>query len=367
MKNLPMDLRFFDVIFNYVNFHVYNELELASDVSYQEAQQQDLGKESFVLTNTAFDISVSALGDSLSLTYKLKKTLKNEVTLEKVHQYLETVLTEYAKNSNTKLEAIDFLSSEEKEVLHNKFETIVQTETKQKTIIDLFNEQVAKTPNSTAVVYEKNSITYKELDEQSSKLTYHLQKNYDIKANDFVGNVTASITLVNHLNNCNSKSRSSICAIDTELPIERRQFIVEETNIKALLTLSSIPEQMVQLTKNIVKVDTFEATDRKLPVLLTFDAEDLAYVIFTSGSTGKPKGVMVSHANIVDYTKGLFKHTEIAVSKSFALMSNIATDLGNTVLFGALLSGGSLHLPKRKPFFRRKKSTNTLILMLSIV
>ncbi|MEO6719986.1 MAG: amino acid adenylation domain-containing protein, partial [Ferruginibacter sp.] len=72
--------------------------------------------------------------------------------------------------------------------------------------------------------------------------------------------------------------------------------------------------------------------------------KDLAYVIYTSGSTGKPKGVMIEHRSLVDYVFGLNEKTKIDQCRSFALVSTIATDLGNTVIFSSLVFGGALHL-----------------------
>ena len=71
-------------------------------------------------------------------------------------------------------------------------------------------------------------------------------------------------------------------------------------------------------------------------------AEQLAYVIYTSGSTGQPKGAMITHRNLTDYVYGLKAATKIEECKSFALVSTIATDLGNTVLYSSLLTGGGL-------------------------
>jgi non-ribosomal peptide synthetase component F len=70
----------------------------------------------------------------------------------------------------------------------------------------------------------------------------------------------------------------------------------------------------------------------------------LAYVIYTSGSTGKPKGVMIEHGSLVDYVYGLEQKIRVGECRSFALVSTIATDLGNTVIYSSLLFGGSLHV-----------------------
>src|SRR6185295_12978299 len=72
--------------------------------------------------------------------------------------------------------------------------------------------------------------------------------------------------------------------------------------------------------------------------------ENLAYVIFTSGSTGRPKGVAIEHRQILNYLHAVWEKLEIYAGSSFAMVSTIAADLGNTALFPALCNGGILHL-----------------------
>ncbi|WP_282090429.1 AMP-binding protein, partial [Aquimarina algiphila] len=77
--------------------------------------------------------------------------------------------------------------------------------------------------------------------------------------------------------------------------------------------------------------------------------DDLAYVLYTSGSTGVPKGVMITHGNLLDYLSGLI--ASLGLDKgiySYGLMSTPSADLGNTVLFGSLSTGGVLHLFSRE-------------------
>ncbi len=71
---------------------------------------------------------------------------------------------------------------------------------------------------------------------------------------------------------------------------------------------------------------------------------DLAYVIYTSGSTGQPKGVMITHGALVDYFHGIVSATNIRECRSFGHISTIAADLGNTILYTALLMGGTVHI-----------------------
>src|SRR6185503_9680222 len=73
-------------------------------------------------------------------------------------------------------------------------------------------------------------------------------------------------------------------------------------------------------------------------------AENLVYLIFTSGSTGRPKGVAVEHRQLVNYVNAICETLALPTGSSFASVSTIAADLGNTAVFPALCKGGTLHL-----------------------
>ncbi|WP_406220566.1 AMP-binding protein [Streptomyces decoyicus] len=78
--------------------------------------------------------------------------------------------------------------------------------------------------------------------------------------------------------------------------------------------------------------------------LATSGEDDTAYILYTSGSTGRPKGVMVSHGNIRHYTESLLGRLAIDEPLNYAHVTTLAADLGNTCLFLALWTGGTLHL-----------------------
>src|SRR5262249_7078340 len=72
--------------------------------------------------------------------------------------------------------------------------------------------------------------------------------------------------------------------------------------------------------------------------------ENLAYAIYTSGSTGKPKGVGIEHGSLFHYVSSISSRIGFTPDDSYVLLSTVAADLGNTLLFPALCVGGSLHL-----------------------
>jgi non-ribosomal peptide synthetase component F len=82
-------------------------------------------------------------------------------------------------------------------------------------------------------------------------------------------------------------------------------------------------------------------------VLQTVDSREAAYVIYTSGSSGTPKGVVIPHAALSNYVEAVLDRLALPPRSTFAMVSTVAADLGHTVLFGALVSGGTLHLVDR--------------------
>ncbi len=222
-----------------------------------------------------------------------------------------------------------------------------------KTIVDLFEEQVKKSPTSLAVVFEDERLTYQQLDEQSNRFANYLRSR-GVKEETYVPLCI----------NCCSKMivgilgilKAGACyvPIDPENPVERVKYMVEDTraevfvsNAKSLSVLKGIDcRETILLDDDWTKIAAMPADS---PVSRPM-ANHLIYLIYTSGSTGKPKGVMVEHHSIVDYVYGFRDHTPVESCKSFALGSTMAADLGNTVVYSSLFLGGVLHLFAKEKF-----------------
>ncbi|WP_133054559.1 amino acid adenylation domain-containing protein, partial [Niastella populi] len=229
---------------------------------------------------------------------------------------------------------MNFLSKEEEYELLVTFNDTGVAYSKNKTIVDLFEEQVAKTPAKIAVVFEDRELTYQELNERSNQLAHYLGDNYDIQPDDLVGikqerSEWMIISILGVL-----KAGGAYFPIDPEYPQERIDYIEADTKCKICLgetELSKFKESREEYS--IEKSASITQPD------------NLAYVIYTSGSTGRPKGVMVEHASLINYIKwAQSKYWNGSSPLNFGLFTSLSFDLTVTSIFLPLISGGELHI-----------------------
>ncbi|CAM1358895.1 Mycosubtilin synthase subunit C (fragment) [Tenacibaculum xiamenense] len=167
-------------------------------------------------------------------------------------------------------------------------------------MVDLFSAQVLETPDSIAVVYSDESLSYSELDKRSNQLAHYLQ-GQGVKPDDLVGicldrGLDMIVGLLGIL-----KSGGAYVPIAPDYPQDRIDYIVEDTGIELLLTSGEgcfVKEgvSLLNLESDRELLSTYSSSDLE-PML---KPDNLAYVIYTSGSTGKPKGVMIEHRSIVN-------------------------------------------------------------------
>lgn len=211
----------------------------------------------------------------------------------------------------------------------------------------LFEAQVEKTPLNTAVSYEGQSYTYQELNQRANQLAHHLHK-LGVTADSRVGlfierslDILVAMLAVN-------KTGGAYVPIDPIYPPERIQFMLEDVQASILLTQAELIVELPDLAGiEVIPLDSEWATIATQPgnnLAITVDPKNLMYVLFTSGSTGQPKGVAVEHRNFLNYIHGLIKRLDIPTGLSYAIVSTFAADLGSTNVFGALCSGGEVHI-----------------------
>ncbi len=202
-------------------------------------------------------------------------------------------------------------------------------------------------PDRQAVVDGESSITYAELEARANQLAHRLRAR-GVGHGVAVGlNTDRSIEMVVGLLGI-LKAGGAYVPLHHEHPPARLQHQLVTAGAAALVTQEPLLGTLPQFEGEVVCLDRDRAELQGEPSSAPkaeASHDDLAYVIYTSGSTGTPKGVCVTHANLVNYVADITSRLGADGDPlSFGLVTSISTDLGNTSVFGALCSGGTLVL-----------------------
>lgn len=220
------------------------------------------------------------------------------------------------------------------------------------TFVDLFRKQADKTPDALAVADVEKSLTYGELDLVSNALAHQLiEKN--IMPNDFVGvllertiDFPLSVLAIH-------KAGAAYTPLDREYPNDRLSYMIENSEMKVMLTTRSVWESKFaegDLPVDDVTVLFLEDLDlhtNTAPINLT-TPDNLAYMIYTSGSTGVPKGAMLHHRGLTNFTHAMIEIEKLTSKDITAAHRSFSFDAHIDDLFPILAVGGQMHIMPSK-------------------
>lgn len=178
---------------------------------------------------------------------------------------------------------------------------------KEKTIIQLFTEQVEKTPDSTAVIFGEQYITYKELARKSNQVAHLLSQN-GFGRNSIIGIMAErSLEMIIGIYGI-LKAGAAYLPIQPDTPVKRFEHIIADSNVSCVLTQSQYMHKFA--ASQLQYIDLSDTSIYTLPehgLKCAVEHADLMYVIYTSGSTGNPKGVMIENHSVVNRIRWMQK------------------------------------------------------------
>ena len=229
------------------------------------------------------------------------------------------------------------------EVLYN-FNGDCLTDAPERLIHHLFEEQVQKGGERTALVYGTWRLSYDQLNRCANRLAHRM-----IAAGAEPGQLTALsfhrcaelvVAILAIL-----KTGGAYLPADPDQPPSRLRDILSSGQSPLILTQADLDLPPLQRTVMPVALDELlQVPEPDHNPAISMDPIYPAYAVFTSGSTGKPKGVLVRHENLSHYLRGIIRRLAPEKYQRFAVVSSFAADLGNTSIFPALCLGGALHV-----------------------
>ncbi|WP_299210497.1 amino acid adenylation domain-containing protein [uncultured Dokdonia sp.] len=279
------------------------------------------------------------------LEINFKGELYDTKLLKLFSENFKIVIDEVLEKTYAPILELEYRSEEEKSIIEeiNKPASYFSLD---KNIVDLIDAQCKNNKKAIAVQSQGQQITYENLYKQSNQFSRYIVKNYQAQKDNLFGvMLSRSINMVKSILGT-WKAGSAYVPIGTSLPDDNVLQIIENANLKAIITDdASVLEQLSRLDVNVPIIDLTKIqndVEKQLdtPLEKTIDDNDLAYVIYTSGSTGKPKGVMIEHLGMINHIGAKIKELSIDSDSIVAQNAPHTFDISVWQLFSSLVTGG---------------------------
>ncbi|MDU0414137.1 lichenysin non-ribosomal peptide synthetase LicA [Bacillus paralicheniformis] len=323
--------------------------------SMRNADLKDLSMEEITLKpydfahqTAKFDLTLTAAEEDGLLVFEMEynTALFKHESIERWRGYWVNLLEAVAENPDARLSELSLLDEAEKRrIVQNWNETKLDVP-EDKTVHELFEAQVLRTPDRGAAVYNGVEWTYKELNARANRLARLLIEK-GVRPEQRIGiMVKPSLEMAAGVLGI-LKAGAAYVPIDPSYPAERIGYVLKDSGAELLLTETNLaaPEEFSGETLLLDSMLSEEITkDDEVNPQAGTQSDNLAYLIYTSGTTGQPKGVMVEHRSLVNlcyWHNDAFKVTEQDKSAKYA---GFGFDASVWEMFPYWIAGAELHI-----------------------
>jgi aspartate racemase len=310
---------------------------------------------SFEYGTAKFDLSLFMLetAQGLKAVFEYRTDLFKASTIDRMLGHFHALLGSIVENPTSRISKLEMLTAAERRQIlvdWNKTQTDYPSG---KSIQELFEDQAALTPESVALVFNEQQITYLELNRRANRLAAFL-KSRDVSRGGFVGlcmdrSIDLIVAILGIL-----KAGGAYVPLDPTYPKERLLFIIENAQVKTIVGQKKLLQELPEHDGAIDIEQEWPAIARESDQNIgkISGPDDPAYVMYTSGSTGRPKGVTVPHRGVVRLVRNT-NYASFEPSEVFLLGAPIAFDASTLEIWGPLLNGGKLIVPRPGPLALR--------------
>ena len=324
-----------------------NTARTGTNVSLTGLEIQDL-EQTYPFAKLDLTLDLAERDGQLHCMWEYASDLFEVETIQRMAGHFEVLLQGIVDNPQQTINNLPWLTEADRKQLQIWNQTD-SNYPQDKTLVDLFQEQVKITPDNIALVFEQHKLTYQELNKKANQVAHYLQQNYHIKPDTLIGIcVDRSLEMIIGLLGI-LKAGAAYVPIDPDYPKDRIQFILQDSEISVLLTQSFIQEKISlnQLTKfcEVIYLDKSNFDSLSSNNLKTkTKPNNLAYVIYTSGSTGRPKGVMIEHLGFTNVTLGIAKKWQVKPQNRLLQIASFSFDMSVAEMAITLVKGACLYL-----------------------
>lgn len=215
---------------------------------------------------------------------------------------------------------------------------------------ELFEAQVERTPEAVAVVFERQHLSYRELDQRANQLAHHL-RGMGVGPETLVAIcVERSLDMVVGLLGI-LKAGAAYVPLDPAYPTGRLALMLDDAEPAVVLTQEALRQRLPDRGAKVLRLDTdwsMIAANSISNLGQTACPENLAYVIYTSGSTGKPKGVQIQHRSVVNFLTSMQRAPGLQPDDVLVAVTSLSFDIAGLEMYLPLMSGARLVIARRE-------------------
>jgi|GEM_PF-3021239 len=288
--------------------------------------------------------------DALRLAIDYDSDVYRYADVERLAQQLRRLIASAVANPEGEISRLEIINDDERCQMYSAFNDTESEFASEKCIHQLFEEQVEKTPEATALVYEEQQLSYAELNRRANRLAHYLRRR-GVGPEQVVGLLLERSTEMVVAIMAVLKAGGAYLPLDPAYPEERLRYMLDDSGAELLLTQRELVSQFGEMSAAVLCIEASEWVEEsgENPAT-TVAAENLAYVIYTSGSTGKPKAVLMTHQppiNLLAALSSKVYESQPLAGRRASLNASFSFDASVQQLL-LLLTGATIYLiPQR--------------------
>ncbi len=313
------------------------------------------------LTTTKFDLTLTMIEteEGLEGRWEYNADIFDPATIERQVGHFQRLLQGMVETPQSCISALPLLHDVEyRMLLQDPHRPAVTAPSGATRVTEQIESWGVKTPDSIAVTFEHDFLTYRELNRRANRFA-HLLRQAGVGPNVPVGlcverSLEMAVGLLAIL-----KAGGAYVPLDPTYPAERLAFMLADSGISVMLTQNRFEAELRTAGPRLLCLDGDLPDAPATPPTVASSPDDLAYVIYTSGSTGQPKGVQISHRSLMVSNQARSAYYG-EVPNAFLLLSSVSFDSSVVGIFWTLAGGGTLCLPSQESLYSAHTLTDLI-------